>query len=246
MPIVFRCSHCGQKLSITSKKAGREVTCPECAHRITVPVPEELKAVVAEGPAVGQLQPAGMDRAEDDQDGVAHSTKPLPSAQEIQEEWQHKHNPWIETEDEDDDFSLGGLGLEESGLDMTPMVDVTFLLLIFFMITASFSMQKSMRTAPPEPDQEGAAQSLTMEDLEEESVVVEIDEENNIRVDDVPVSGTGELVDVLAAKIGNEGKTEMLIEAHPNSRHGLVVAVTDAGIEVQMQRIRRTMKKGMD
>ncbi|EMI41514.1 ExbD/TolR family protein [Rhodopirellula sp. SWK7] len=30
-------------------------------------------------------------------------------------------------------------------LDMTPMVDVTFLLLIFFMVTASFSMQKSIQ-----------------------------------------------------------------------------------------------------
>ena len=33
-------------------------------------------------------------------------------------------------------------------LDMTPMVDVTFLLLIFFMVTASFSLQKSL----PVPD----------------------------------------------------------------------------------------------
>ncbi len=31
-----------------------------------------------------------------------------------------------------------------SELNMTPMVDVTFLLLIFFMVTASFSLQKSI------------------------------------------------------------------------------------------------------
>lgn len=30
-------------------------------------------------------------------------------------------------------------------LDMTPMVDVTFLLLIFFMVTASFSLQRSIQ-----------------------------------------------------------------------------------------------------
>lgn len=233
MPILFRCSNCGKKLSITRKKAGHTITCPECVHRIEVPVPKELQGVAA-----------GEEELE--QSGSAHGDVPEPSAADIQATWAVKKNPWIEEDDEEDDFSLGPAQLEESGLDMTPMVDVTFLLLIFFMITASFSMQKSMQTAPPEPDQEGASQSVSMEELEEESVVVEIDEENNIRVDDVPVSGTGELTDVLMAKIGNEGKTEMLIEAHPSARHGLVVAVTDSGIEAQMQRIRRSIKKASD
>ncbi len=238
MPIIFRCSHCGQKLSITRKKAGKMVTCPECVHRITVPAPKEL---------LESSEPEDEDASGKMEMEIVHNEQAQLSEAEIQAEWAHKRNPWIEDEEEeDDDFNLGSAELEESGLDMTPMVDVTFLLLIFFMITASFSMQKSQPAAPPEPDEEGAAQSVTMEDLEEESVVVELDEENTIRVDDVPVSGVGELTDVLAAKIGNEGKTEMLIEAHPNAKHGLVVAVTDAGIEVQMQRIRRAVKKGDD
>lgn len=234
MPILFRCSNCGKKLSITRKKAGQVVTCPECVHRITVPVPKELPV---------HLEP---EVDESGTMGIVPGDLPASSEAEIKAEWQENRNPWLEEDEEEDDFSLGPAALEESGLDMTPMVDVTFLLLIFFMITASFSMQKSMETAPPEPDEEGASQSVSMEDLEEDSVVVEIDEENNIRVDDVPISGTGELADVLVAKIGSEGKTEMLIEAHPAARHGLVVTVTDAGIEAQMQRIRRSVKKGDD
>ncbi len=38
--------------------------------------------------------------------------------------------------------------------DMTPMVDVTFLLLIFFMVTAAFTMQSAIvvpKPSPPEP-----------------------------------------------------------------------------------------------
>ncbi|QDT35077.1 biopolymer transporter ExbD [Thalassoglobus polymorphus] len=238
MPIIFRCSNCGQKLSVTRKKAGKAVTCPECVQRITVPAPKELSEShePEDADASGKLE---LELVRNEQAQLSES--------EIQTEWSKKRNPWIESEEEeDDDFNLGSADLEESGLDMTPMVDVTFLLLIFFMITASFSMQKSQPATPPEPDEEGVSQSVTMEDLEEESVVVELDEENTIRVDDVPVSGIGELTDVLAAKIGNEGKTEMLIEAHPNAKHGLVVAVTDAGIEVQMQRIRRAVKKSDD
>lgn len=36
--------------------------------------------------------------------------------------------------------------------DMTPMVDVTFLLLIFFMVTASFSLQKSVAMPPQQSE----------------------------------------------------------------------------------------------
>ena len=39
---------------------------------------------------------------------------------------------------------------QEAEMDMTPMVDVVFLLLIFFMLTASFTMQKSLNIPKPE------------------------------------------------------------------------------------------------
>ena len=134
--------------------------------------------------------------------------------------------------------------MDESGLDMTPMVDVTFLLLIFFMITATFSLQKSMETEAPEPEEEGAAQLPSMEDLADDSVIVEIDENDVIFVDDVQVGGMNELTDVLEQKMAGEKKGEMIIEAHPQAKHGTVVQTTDAGIEVGMQRIRRATRRG--
>ena len=235
MPILFRCKNCGKKLSITRRKMGKVVTCPECVHRIKVPTPKPVKSkadeVVEED-----------DEGESDELSIVQNQQAMLSDAQISAEWSTRRNPWLDEEDDDDeDFSLGSVELEESGLDMTPMVDVTFLLLIFFMITASFSMQRSLETTPPEPD-DAAAQSLQMEDLEEESVVVEIDAENNLRVDDVAVSGIGQLSSVLQGKINLEGKTELLIEAHPNATHGMVVAVTDVGIGVDMQRIRRVSR----
>ena len=62
-------------------------------------------------------------------------------------------------------------------LDMTPMVDVTFLLLIFFMITAAFALQKSIEV-PPTDDQE-AAQAQTEEDFEEGSIIIRVDSDNS-------------------------------------------------------------------
>ena len=152
---------------------------------------------------------------------------------------------WDAEEEEDDgEFHLQKQPLDGSGLDMTPMVDVTFLLLIFFMITASFSLQKSMETEAPEPDDEGAAQMPSMDDLADDSVIVEIDENDAIFVDDAQVGSIGELVDALERKVSGEQKLEMIIEPHPQAKHGTVVQVTDAGIEVGMQRIRRVTRKG--
>ena len=42
--------------------------------------------------------------------------------------------------------------VEEAEMDMTPMVDIVFQLLIFFMITASFTMQKAMPVPKPKDD----------------------------------------------------------------------------------------------
>ena len=45
---------------------------------------------------------------------------------------------------------------DEDPLDLTSMVDVTFLLLIFFMLTASFTVQKTFEVPNSDPDQEAA------------------------------------------------------------------------------------------
>src|SRR6188768_2210882 len=39
MPIRFACSHCGQRLSVGSHKAGKSAACPKCKSSITVPIP---------------------------------------------------------------------------------------------------------------------------------------------------------------------------------------------------------------
>lgn len=39
MDIVFKCSHCGQELSVDAAGAGVEIECPSCNNAITVPAP---------------------------------------------------------------------------------------------------------------------------------------------------------------------------------------------------------------
>ncbi|WP_217647008.1 ExbD/TolR family protein [Planctomicrobium piriforme] len=193
---------------------------------------------------------AGSEQAEESQRGLSlvEETKdwlkqPAKNAWQLPAVKQQALAHQEEDDEEEAEFHIPRKHLPEGGLDMTPMVDVVMLLLIFFMITASFVTQKSLETSPPEADGEGIGQSETVQEAVDDSIVVRIDENNVISVEDVPVTGTSELIDVLNAKIASENKREMLIEVHPAALHGTVVSVMDAGLDVQMQRIRRTSTK---
>jgi biopolymer transport protein ExbD len=122
-------------------------------------------------------------------------------------------------------------------MDLTPMVDVTFLLLIFFMITASFSLQKTMEIPPPDPDTQ-AASPVPLDQLEETSVVVRVEPEDVYFVDDRPIGSADDLSAALSAAMAEGGRSEMVIEAADTARHEAVVRAYDAGNEVGMQRIR--------
>ena len=43
-------------------------------------------------------------------------------------------------------------GHHEASVELTPLIDVVFLLLIFFMVTAAFSLQRSLQVPTPQPE----------------------------------------------------------------------------------------------
>lgn len=152
-----------------------------------------------------------------------------------------------EDEDDDEGFSIRSAESEFEEMDLTPMVDVTFLLLIFFMITASFSLQKSIQVPPPNPDEDSVSQSLqTLDDFREESIIVEIDNNNGIYVDDIKLSNPSEIVQAILDRRdqGGKPKSELVLSAHNAARHETVVAVVDAANEVGMQKIRLASYRG--
>ncbi len=59
-----------------------------------------------------------------------------------------------------------------ASIEMTSMVDVTFLLLIFFMVTASFSLQKSIEMPRQQTDLSG----LPSDEPAMEAVIVQVDQ----------------------------------------------------------------------
>ncbi len=91
--------------------------------------------------------------------------------------------------------------IANDGLDMTPMVDVTFQLLIFFMITASFVTQKSLQTSPPEPDDEAGQVAMQVEEDDQVSRDRRIAEDGSIVIDDFPVEPSAVLETLTARSL---------------------------------------------
>jgi biopolymer transport protein ExbD len=247
MPIRFRCTQCHQLLSVSRKQAGAQTACPACGAEVRVPLIENLTTSVpaprsgSQSAAVREPQAMEAASPEFTVPPAAPALAPAPGHQDTRNVWESDLGDW----EEHPAFSQAPRRSAKDEADMTSMVDVTFLLLVFFMITASFSVTKALTSQPPSAE-EGAASAapspMTMDELAEESVVVEIGADDSIRVDDVPVAGPVELGEVLAAKIANEKKTEMVIEAEYRATHGMVVAVTDVAMQAGMQRVRRVSR----
>ena len=118
------------------------------------------------------------------------------------------------------------------------MVDVTFLLLIFFMVTASFTLQKSMDL--PTKTQDEPSPNV-VEDFEDnpEYVSVFVSPYNEYRVrtseydwEDAP--NRHELRVRLTDALQAQSKPEkMLIMAHADCFHDKVIQAMDIGIELR-------------
>lgn len=152
-----------------------------------------------------------------------------------------KPAPRLPVDDGDEPETPFRAALADDELDLTPMVDVTFLLLIFFMLTASFEVQRALQIPPPDPEQQGVTQSLELEDLTEDSVIVTIEpgeERDALFVDDAELDSPDALASELAAAMRDGRRGELVVVAADEARHATVVAVVDAGQAVGMERIR--------
>ena len=135
----------------------------------------------------------------------------------------------------------------EVEMDMTPMVDVTFLLLIFFMVTAAFSLQKSFQIPTPK-EERPSTQMVTIQDFEDDPdyIVVRIDENSTFYISAAHWDEEREapsmqdlLIGLKDARTGGDRiATRLLVIAHGDAWHEKVVMAMDAGTDVGMSDIK--------
>ena len=130
----------------------------------------------------------------------------------------------------------------EAEMDMTPMVDVVFLLLIFFMITAAFGMQKSIEVPDPESDQSSQQAKIPEErEKTEEDIVVNISREDRVYVEGEEATTPQELYAKLREHQYQDSKRQvrhLLVVAESEATHETVVRVLDAAAGVGMSSVR--------
>lgn len=104
-----------------------------------------------------------------------------------------------------------------SAIDIAPLIDIVFQLLIFFMLTASFIFQPGIKINLPK--------AVTSEVLHEQNVVITVTGENLIYLDNNPVTSV-ELNKKLVKEIAPL-KKPLLIKADRRASLGRVVEVWD-------------------
>ncbi len=119
-----------------------------------------------------------------------------------------KHQAQLNVEDESDEINL------------TPMLDVVFIMLIFFIVTASFVKEAGIDVNRPDNQEQQVTQ-------ESANILVVISESNDIYIG-------GRLIDPRAVRANIERlhaenpEGSVVIQANPRSKNQLLVEVMDA------------------
>ncbi len=150
----------------------------------------------------------------------------------------------FETEalEEDPEFDFAaGKKTPEDDLDMTPMVDVVFLLLIFFMVTASFTLRKSFEQAHAQVE-DPSTSVVDPQDDEDDFIEVIIDQTNTFYIrtrdtEEIEAPSDREMRDTLREAKESSNAKRLVIRAHVDSLHSKVVKVLDMANSVGMERI---------
>lgn len=110
---------------------------------------------------------------------------------------------------------------ESAEIDLTPMLDVVFILLIFFIVTSTFAREEAIGLEPPPPPSPEQADQPQVP-----AILIYVDESNLITVN-------GRLADISSVRaniervIAETPNSSVIIQAHPKTKSGVVVKIRD-------------------
>ncbi|MFL2769524.1 MAG: ExbD/TolR family protein [Rhodospirillaceae bacterium] len=109
-------------------------------------------------------------------------------------------------------------GGDEAEVDMTPMLDIVFIMLIFFIVTATFVNERGLDVTRPDSDDPPETAAVT--------ILISISEAGVISME-------GRNIDVRAVRanverlIAENPESSVVVQAHPQSESNLMVGVMD-------------------
>jgi len=120
---------------------------------------------------------------------------------------------------------------EDTELNMTPMLDVVFILLIFFIVTSVFVKTPGIEPNKPE--------AVTQKDWKP-SILIAVNAANEIWIDKRPYD-VGEIRPVIMSMQAENPKAEAIINADKDAQVGIVMSVQE-----MMQDLGITTRVGTD
>ncbi len=265
MSIRVQCDKCKSTHSLNQRLLGRSIRCPVCDATIDVPsdlpsVPEQDELVEVGLGSADSEEFTEVELVESEQETAivcAGENQEVGNVQKGTEQSDLLEAVIVQNmSDEEDELVFTKRELPKDDMDMTPMVDVTFLLLIFFMITASFTSEKVIEEPPPLADK---ASINAREEPEKilDTVRVQVDEFNAYTIilpggEDRQASSKQDLLIALAdarkelVTGANDDALKLSVEAHTESIHAAVVAAVDAGREKGFSSILVTVVEEFD
>ena len=114
------------------------------------------------------------------------------------------------------------------GLNVTSLIDVLFILLIFFMVTSNFIEQPGMKLELPE--------TKTQEVARVEQLTVFVSKDGEIFINDQPVE-LASLAAQLDQYIVQDDEQTLILKADRAASHGLIVQIMDAAKQRGLSKI---------
>ncbi len=115
-------------------------------------------------------------------------------------------------------FDEQSVSEEVPSIDLTPLIDVVFLLLIFFMVSTTFIKHNPLQIDLPKTSmQKGTGESVPL--------VISIDEKSQIYWRSKPI--TAQELETTIKNMPSLTEKQLLIEADKATPHGIVVKIFD-------------------
>lgn len=109
---------------------------------------------------------------------------------------------------------------EEQEIDLTPMLDVVFIMLIFFIVTATFVKEVGIDVNSPDKNQ-------NVKDADKQSIVVQITSRDRIRIRNRDIDFRSVRANIERLHAENPD-APVVVQPHPDSTTEIMIHVMDA------------------
>ena len=113
---------------------------------------------------------------------------------------------------------------EAEQLELTPMIDVVFQLLIFFMVTAVFAITPGLDIKLPEAE--------TAQAPDKENLFIVVDQDGNMKLNHKSVTFANLKDELVSKRAILDNTTAIIIQGDERATHGQIVNIMDIAREV--------------